>query len=267
MALLLRRLHPGIAAHDDAGAEFHDHEIRLSSQNGEDGLLLHILSAVGVGDRRIVELGIEDGRECLARMLILHFGWSGLLLDCEAANVADARRFFHVNSAVAPDRLRIVECFVTAENIDGVLADNGITGEIDLLAIDIDGNDYWVWKAIEAVRPRVVVIEYNASLGPDEALITVYDPQFDRKTKHSSGWYHGASLAALADLGRRRGYALVGSDSSGINAFFVRRELLGDALTEVTPRQAWRPHRTRTERATPGQQLALLKTLPLVKDS
>jgi hypothetical protein len=265
-AALLRRLHPQVAAAPAAAAGFLDHETKLYSQNGEDGLLLHIFSHIGVTDRRLVEFGIEDGRECLARALVTHFGWSALLMDCEAANVADAKRFFHDESGIDASRVKIVQSFVTAENIDATLAANGFEGDIDLLAIDIDGNDFWVWKAISAVRPRVVTIEYNASFGPGESVTVEYDPAFDRKAKHASGWYHGASLAALTDLGRRLGYALVGADSGGINAFFVRTELVSAALPEVTAEEAWRPHRGRSARATQAEQIALLRALPLVRN-
>jgi hypothetical protein len=266
IARLLRRLYPAVAAEPFRDAGFRDHEARLHSQNGEDGLLLHIFQTIGVTDRRVVEFGIEDGRECLARTLLVSFGWSGLVMDCEEANVADARRFFHDECGLSAARVRVVRTFVTAENINGVLSENGMTGDVDLLSIDIDGNDFWVWKAISAIRPRVVAIEYNASFGPDEALTVEYDPHFDRKAKHASGWYHGASIAALARLGRERGYSLVGGDSSGINAFFVRTELTSDALPEVSPSEAWRPHRSRSRKATAAEQLALLRGLPLVRD-
>lgn len=271
IAGLLHRLYPQVAARppgrEAAPRPFHNHEIRLSSQNGEDGLLLHIFSEVGVTNRRLVEFGIEDGRECLARMLVLHFGWNGLVMDCDARNVADAERFYRTENGVPAERLAIVQCMVTAENINDTLVAQGTEGDIDLLAIDIDGNDYWVWKAVTAIRPRVVVVEYNASLGKEEPWIVAYEPAFERKARHPSGWYHGASLAAFAELGRRRGYSLVGCDSSGINAFFVRRELLTGELPEVAVADAWRPHRSRGRRATPEQQLALLRTLPLVQDS
>jgi hypothetical protein len=263
---LLRRLYPAVDAEPFRDAGFRDHEARLHSQNGEDGLLLHIFQTIGVTDRRLVEFGIEDGRECLARTLLVSFGWSGLVMDCEEANVADARRFFHDECGLSDVRVRVVRTFVTAENINGVLLENGMSGDVDLLSIDIDGNDFWVWKAITAIRPRGVAIEYNASFGPDEALTVEYDPRFDRKQKHASGWYHGASIAALACLGRERGYALVGGDSSGINAFFVRTELTSNFLPEVSPAEAWRPHRSRSRKATAAEQLALLRGLPLVRD-
>jgi hypothetical protein len=266
IARLLRRLHPSVDAQPLEPAAFGDHEARLHSQNGEDGLLLHIFETIGVTDRRLVEIGIEDGRECLARTLVSSFGWGGLLVDSEEANVADAQRFFHVECGLSRERVRVVRSFVTAENIDRVLPENGATGDVDLLSIDIDGNDYWVWKAITAIRPRVVAIEYNASFGPDESVTVAYDPHFDRKAKHASGWYHGASIAALAELGRRRGFALVGGDSSGVNAFFVRAELAGGPLPEVAPRDAWRPHRSRTKKATVAEQIALLRGMAVVRD-
>ena len=139
-------------------------------------------------------------------------------------------------------------------------------GEIDLLSIDIDGNDYWIWKAIEAVDPRVVAIEYNASLGPRDPLICVYKPEFDARAMHPSGWYHGAALTALTRLANRRGYALVGCESAGVNAFYVRRELLGGRLPELQPERAFYPHQRRLARASAQEQYDLLKGLEFASD-
>lgn len=133
-----------------------------------------------------------------------------------------------------------MHAFVTRENIDQLLEENGVTGEIGLLSIDIDGMDYWVWKAIEVVDPAIVVIEYNYRFGSEDAVTVPYRPDFDRREAHHSILYYGASLEALAELGREKGYALVGVESHGLNAFFVRRDLLPDTLREVTAAEAFR---------------------------
>ncbi len=241
-------------------------EFKVTSQNGEDGLLLHIFSLIGTTNRRSVEFGIGDGSECNSANLILNFGWGGLLMDCSGQDIERARRLYHGKQRIPQARLRIETESVTAENVNELLEKHGMKGEIDLLSIDIDGNDYWVWKAIRVVEPRVVAIEYNASFGASEPLICVYRPDFDARSVHPSGWYHGAALEALTRLARRRGYALVGCDSAGVNAFYVRSDVLDANLPELEPEQAFYPHRRRLGGASEQEQLELLKNLPFARD-
>jgi hypothetical protein len=254
--------HPELLDGLEARLRLGAHEFRVHSQNGEDGLLLHLLAQLGAPRRRLVELGCGDGRECNAANLILHFGWGGLLVDHSAARAESARRFYGEECGVGPERLRVVQRHITAENADATLREHGPPGEIDLLSIDLDGNDYWVWKALGAVAPRIVCIEYNASLGPEEDLVALYDPDFDRFRLHPRGWYHGASLAALTRLGAERGYALVGCESAGVNAFFVRKDLLGGALRALCPADAFHPDRRRLRHASQEEQRASLRGLP-----
>ena len=260
-AALLER-YPDVASPELGTPDLNRHEARILSQNGEDGVLLHLFSRVGTGDRRFVEFGVEDGRECNAAALAIHFGWSGLLMEGSPDDVERARRFYRGR---AGDRVRVRACWVTAENIDSFLVEEGFGGELDLLSIDVDGNDYWIWRAVCSVRPRVVVVEYNASLGPEEALTVPYDPDFDHRAAHPSQMYHGASLAALEKLGREKGYDLVGCESAGVNAFFVRGDLAEGRVEAVSAREAWRPHRGRTERLTQEEQRRALRDLPWVE--
>ena len=142
---------------------------------------------------------------------------------------------------IKPSQVKIVHCFVTRDNINSILAKNGFKGEIDLLSIDIDGNDFHVWREIDIIKPRVVIIEYNAFLGPNISLTVKYDGNFERYKKHPSGRYFGASLAALVKLGKEKGYFLVGCDSYGINAFFVRRDIAKGKLLIISPQEAYYP--------------------------
>lgn len=175
------------------------------SQNGEDGIIAAIFAMIGTTNRNYVEFGVEDGRECNTRYLLKR-GWTGLLMDGS-----------HEDPSIGLRRE-----FITAENIEDLFRNHGVPQSFDLLSIDIDGNDYWVWKAITAFRPRVVVIEYNAHIPPDEAKTIPYDPAFRwEKTD-----YYGASLAALRILGMDKGYTLLGTDKNGVNAFFVLNELV-----------------------------------------
>ena len=182
-------------------------EYRVYSQNGEDGVLQRVFSLLGTTNRYFVEFGTgPTGSERNTRLLEEQ-GWTGLLMD----RAPDASSW------------NIRREMVTAENINSLMTKYDAPPEMDLLSIDIDGNDYWVWKAMsQSYRPRVVVIEYNAAFSPMESKAIIYDPSFEWSLTD----YFGASLRALARLGRRKGYTLVYCEQSGVNAFFVRADLL-----------------------------------------
>jgi hypothetical protein len=222
---------------------------KLYSQNDEDGIIQEIFKRVGVTNRCFVEFGVESGLECNSVKLLVE-GWRGLWLDSSAAHVAQIRT--HFKTFVDDGRLTANECFVSAENINTSLEQGGANGEIDFLSIDIDNNDYWVWKAIDTVNPRVVAIEYNASLRPPLSLVIPYEPT--RAWDYSSN-YFGASLEALVRLGRSKGYRLVGCNFSGANAFFVRDDIAGDFfLDPATAEEHYEPPRYFFSLLKPGHQ-------------
>ena len=140
------------------------------------------------------------------------------------------------------NKCKAINAFVSVENINDVLEKAGVPKEVDMLSIDIDGNDYWIWKALD-VDARMVVIEYNASFGTEESITIKYAPDFSRE--HINRNYHGASLKALTKLAKQKGMSLVGCEGSGINAFFVRDDCLTGDLEEVSPEEAYYPHRSR----------------------
>ncbi len=143
-------------------------------------------------------------------------------------------------SFIQEGRLKVVESRVTAENVNTLFERAGFAGEIDLLSIDIDYNDYWVWKAIDIVKPRVVVIEYNATLRPPLSLVVPYVPA----VIWNGTSYFGASLEALVRLGGSKGYRLVGCTISGVNAFFVRDDCCDDRFLEpATAEEHYEPAR------------------------
>ena len=181
-------------------------ERKFTSQSGEDGVVAAIFAMVGVKDRFYVEFGCGDGLQCNTARLRRQ-GWRGLLMDGMA-------------EPAAPDT-RIHREWIDADNINALFAKHGVPREFDLLSIDLDGNDYWVWQALE-YRPRVVICEYNANLGPTERLAIPYEPdhQWDG-TDH-----YGASLTALDHLAREKGYTLLYCNRTGVNAFFLRDDLV-----------------------------------------
>jgi hypothetical protein len=187
---------------------------RISSQNQEDGLTLALLNEVGVTCRRFVEIGsgLSGGN---SGFLARECGWSGLMVDGHEGHMAQVGRRFPMVKAVA--------AWVTRDNINDLIAANGYTGEVDLFSLDLDGADYWIWEAMTACSPRIVILEYNSMFGAERSVTVPYDPAFDRHRHHLT--YYGASLTALARLSARKGYRLVAVEATGINAFFVRNDL------------------------------------------
>jgi hypothetical protein len=172
--------------------------------------------------------------QCNSANLILNHGWSALLLDGNSALVDAGRRFYarHPDTFAYPPSF--VNAWITRENVNELLADHGYRGEIDLLSLDLDGVDYWIWEALDVVRPRVVVAEVQCLWGAERALTVPYDPQFKSEHVQGFGVYSGASLPAFAKLAKRKGYRFVGAQRLGFNAFFVRDGLADHLFPEAS---------------------------------
>lgn len=235
---LLQRTHESRRAPEvakRAKCQLRPYEHRVYSQQGEDGIIRELFYRIGSGGKYFVEFGVEDGSVCNTALLAHHYGWCGTYIegDARSAELLGARWRSH-------ERVQVKQAYLTANNVNQVFMSMKVPAEFDLLSIDIDGNDYWVWKALAIYRPRVVVIEYNAAYVPPERWIMAYDPdhRWDGTT------HFGASLAAMHALGLRLGYALLGTESRGLNAFFLRRDLLrASGLQEATAIEAYHPPR------------------------
>lgn len=237
---------------------FAAYEFSAYSQNGEDGLILHLLSRIGVEQRFIAEVGTEDGRECNSANLILNYGWRACLIEMNRPNAERCRE--HFQTLTQDSRVRVLNAAATPENIEDLLNSGAVPVALDVLSIDIDSHDYWLWQSVHAFTPRLVVIEYNAVFGP-QARVTVPYPMPSARHRY----YHGASLAAVTALAGEKGYQLMGCDSCGVNAFFVRNDLADAAgLPGVAVADAFRPHRRRSRKHSPAQQWALIENAPLV---
>lgn len=213
------------------------HGYRNFSQFDEDGLIDETLRRIGVASRHFVEFGVGDGLENNTLALLLQ-GWRGLWIEADPERCARIREEFR--EPLASGQLTLLEELVTAENVEALFARAGVPPEPDLLGIDIDGNDYWVWKAIQGFRPRLVVVEYNASLGRSARIVRPYEAagRWDGTTST------GASLGALEELGRGKGYALVGCCLAGVNALFARADLAGERfLAPFTSETHYEPPR------------------------
>jgi len=236
----------------------HAYEFSYYSQNGEDGLILHLLSRIGVTGHYIVEVGIEDGRECNSANLILNCGWQGCLVEAASDWADKAKRYF--DECHVSDRIRLLNLMATPENLQQQLQQAGVPVEPDVLSIDIDSYDYWLWSSITSFSPRLVVIEYNASFGPERSVTVPYQAQWTPGSKY----YHGASITALTRLGRDKGYVLAGCDSRGVNAFFVREDLAAKSgIVAVAPEIAYRPHFRRSQKLSVQKQMEAVGGMPL----
>lgn len=246
-----------------------DHEFKVHSQWGEDGIIQFLIRRVPIARPVFVEFGVQDYTEANTRFLLTNNNWSGLIFDGSADAIATVQRdpiYWRYN-------LKAAQAFITRENINSLIESHGLSGEIGLLSVDIDGVDYFVWDAITVVQPAIVIAEYNARFGPDRAVTVPYDAAFQRSRAHHSNIYYGASLAALVGLGKRKGLAFVGANSAGNNAFFVRRDLLPADMPELTARDGFVDCKFRESRDEFGklcfldaaQEKALLATLPLVE--
>lgn len=210
-------------------------ERRHSSQNGEDGIIAELVARVGAPGQFAVEIGASDGVENCTRHLIDTKGWTGAWFEGDPERVASAcERYGHLD-------VRITQAFVSAQDVCELLDATMVPPEPDLLVIDVDGNDLWLWQAVaQAYRPRIVVIEYNGSFPPPARWVARYNP---RRTWDTSRDY-GASLMSLNDLARMLGYSLVGCDSAGVNSFWVRDDLTGPVHDLVgSPRDLYAPPR------------------------
>jgi len=227
---------------------FRDAEFKVFSQFGDDGIIQYLIHRLQSLPDSFVEFGVENYRESNTRFLLLNNNWRGLVMDGNA----DSIRYIKKDDIYWRHTLAARCAFINRDNINDLLTEAGFTGEIGLLSIDIDGIDYWVWEKLEVVDPVVVIVEYNSIFGPDLAVTVPYDPNFVRHQAHYSGQFWGASLRALAWLAERKGYSLLGCNSAGNNAYFVRNNKLGQ-LPVFSAREAFVDARFRDSRSPSGQ--------------
>lgn len=225
-----------LAASDRIGT-LADVEFRVWSQWGEDGIIEWLCQKIPQIPRSFVEFGVENFSEANTRFLIENRGWRGLVIDGNEEHMRSLRD----HPVYWRHDLTAVSAFVTAENINELITTHGFGGELGILSVDIDGNDYWVLNAIDCVRPAIIICEVNGVFGDLHAITVPYRPDFQRLETHYSGQYFGCSLAAVQRLCARKGYAFIGTNSTGVNAFFVREDLAGPALSAVREIRAWPP--------------------------
>lgn len=225
-----------------------DHEFKVFSQWGEDGLIDYLVSNLNIENKTFIEFGVENYEESNTKFLLLNRNWKGLVLDSSKDNI----NFIKKSDLYWKHSLEAICEFITKENINNVIQASNFEKKVGILSIDIDGNDYWVWKEIYAIDPSIVIIEYNARLGKKKTYVVPYDKNFERKRGHHTMIYYGASIQALVKMGEEKGYAFICCNKAGNNAFFVKKELLNEKVKENNVEQGFFTNNFRESRNQKG---------------
>ena len=211
-----------------------NYEFKVYSQWGEDGIIDHLVRSIPINNKSFVEFGVETYVEANTLFLLKQRNWRGLVIDGSQANIQAIKR----SSTYWKYDLQAICSFITTDNINHLIQSSGLHGDIGILSVDVDGNDYWIWQAVECISPRIVIAEYNSVFGPISPLSVPYDPGFVRTLKHQSKLYYGASISALNYLANGKGYCLVAGNSAGNNVFFVRNDCMA-GLRSCSPQEAY----------------------------
>jgi hypothetical protein len=240
---------------------------KVFSQFDEDGIIQYLIHRLPIKSKTFIEFGVENYEESNTRFLLMNDHWQGMVLDARASDI----RYIQQDRIYWQYDLQARCTWITRENIDALLQSAGFGEDVGLLSIDIDGNDYWIWEAIQAIRPAIVVVEYNSLLGL-RPIAVPYREDFDRADAHYSNLYYGASLGALHHLAQKKGYLLLGSNILGHNAFFVRADIAGEfrglELREAYVASKFRESRDKAGKLTyvrGNDRLKLIEELPVVE--
>lgn len=241
-------------------------EFKVFSQWGDDGIIQYLVNYLDIDNKTFIEFGVEDYLESNTRFLLINNNWSGLIMDGSENHISKIKddEMYWKYDLIAKS------AFITAENINQLIVEEEINGRIGLLHIDIDGNDYWIWKALKVVEPIIMIVEYNSVFGYERAITIPYKDDFTRTSEHFSNLYAGSSILSLCDLAEEKGYAFVGCNSAGNNAYFVKNEFLKD-MKPLTAKEGYVESKFRESRSEDGKlsylrsekRLEIIKGLPV----
>lgn len=240
-----------------------DYEFKVFSQWGEDGIIQHLTKSIEIKNKTFIEFGVEDFFESNCRFLLMKDDWKGFVMDGSSNSIQRLKQSYfywkhHIDA---------VDAFITKDNINDLLAKSGFAEDLGILSVDLDGNDYYILEAIENFKPRILICEYNPVFGGTRKITIPYQPDFYRTNTHYSNLYWGASLAAMTYLANKKGYALVGTNTAGNNAFYVRKDLLNDKVEVLSVETAYSPSNYRESRDEQGKlsYIAADKRLDVIK--
>lgn len=234
-------------------------EFSVFSQWGDDGIIQYLIHTIDIRNKTFIEFGVQNYLEANTRFLLMNNNWEGLVIDGSEKNVD-----FIKNDTISCNySINACARFITKENLNALIKENGFEGEIGILHIDVDGNDYWFWEELNVVNPEIVIMEYNSVLGNKYPITVPYKSNFYVTNEHYSNLYFGATLKALNHLAQKKGYTLVGSNSHGNNAYFVRNDRMA-GLTPMSVEDAYVACKFRQNRDEKGV-LTLKKDSEMIK--
>lgn len=203
-----------------------DVEFKVYSQWGEDGIIQWLINRIPIKNKTFIEFGVEDYKEANTRLLLEENNWSGMVIDGSYQNIESIKK----DEIYWKHNLNAKCAFITRENINDLLLESGFDEDLGLLSIDLDGNDYWILKTINVVKPRILICEFNAIFGESRAVTVKYKEDYERTKAHYSNLYYGASLKAIITAAEEKeeigGYTFIGTNSNACNAFFIRNDLV-----------------------------------------
>jgi hypothetical protein len=207
-----------------------DVEFSIFSQFGDDGIIQYLINNLDIKNKIFIEFGVEDYTESNTRFLMMNNNWSGFVMDGSIGNIERLQSQWYYWMY----NLESKAVFINKDNINNIIKLKKYPTDIGLMHIDLDGNDYYIWEAINAVTPIIVVVEYNSIFGINRPISVIYDENFIRNNAHYSNLLFGSSLRSLYNLAMKKGYSFVGCNNAGNNAYFVRSDHLNDMVREVS---------------------------------
>lgn len=246
----------------------HEVEFKVFSQWGDDGIIQYLTQNINIENKIFVEFGVETYHEANTRFLLMKDNWEGLVIDGSLANINNIKK----QDVYWKFGLQAHCAFITKENINQIISSYNIANNVGILSVDIDGNDYWITEAISCIKPDILINEYNSVFGNERAISVPYKEDFVRSKAHYSNLYYGVSLAATIFLANKKGYAFVGCNSNGNNAYFVRREKLNSKVKEISLLDGYVESKFKESRdtnrkltfLTGDKRIELLKGLPVI---
>ena len=244
-----------------------DVEFRVFSEWGDDGIIQWLIHNIFIPNKTFIEFGVKDYRESNTRFLMMNNNWSGFVMDGSEKNVSK------IKTAEYYCRYELIAAavFIDCDNINRLILSQPFDRNVGLLHIDLDGNDYWIWDKISVISPVIVIVEYNSIFGIERAITVPYDKNFTRTKAHYSNLYFGASLSALHLLAKQKGYAFIGCNSAGNNAYFIKNEALNEVVREISLEEGYVVSKFRESRDPNGKlsyaagpaRLDLIKGMPV----
>lgn len=240
-----------------------DVEFKIFSQFGDDGIIQWLINNIDIDNETFIEFGVENYKEATTKFLLFNNNWTGFVMDGAKENIQNLKKqdYFWRYDLTAKD------VFITKDNINSIIYSAGFKKDVGLLHIDLDGNDYYIFDEINCVNPNILILEYNSLFGIEREISVPYDNEFNRTKAHYSNLFFGASLKALYNLAKEKGYTFIGCNSAGNNAYFIRDDKMNDGLPKVNLEDGYVESKFRESRDIDGKLSYLNKeeSIDLIK--